>query len=247
MKKNHQGTILNIKKINSQVYSIEFSAPSLDMIQPGEYISILCEGLTLRRPFSVADFQDGKITVLFKKKGQGTEYISRLKVGDSIEFSAPLGNTFKIENKKTLLIGAGIGVAPLFYLRKKLAAVGAETYFAAGFLSKADVLGERQFDFVSTDDGSNGVKGSICDYLEQLIKDFMPQKIVSCAPTPVLKIIAENAQRYGIESEIAMEKIMACGIGICRGCVIKIKKDGIVQNATICKDGPVFDGAEVVW
>lgn len=245
MKKNHKGTIENIDKINEQVYSIVFSSPTLTQIQPGEYVSILCEELTLRRPFSVADFSEGKITVLFKKKGQGTEYISRLKVGDSIEFSAPLGNTFKIENKKTLLIGAGIGVAPLFYLRKKLAAAGAQTYFSAGFLSSADVLGE--FDFVSTDDGTFGAKGSICYYLEQLIKDFEPQKIVSCAPAPVLKIVAETAKKYGIESEVAMEKIMACGIGICRGCVIKVKKDGMIQNATICKDGPVFDGAEVIW
>lgn len=279
MKKNHIGTIESIEKVNEQVYSIVFSSSTMTDIQPGEYVSILCEGLTLRRPFSVADFSDGRVTVLFKKKGQGTEYISRLKVGDSIEFSAPLGNTFKIDNKKTLLIGAGIGVAPLFYLRKKLSEAGAQTYFAAGFLSKYDVLGERfsfnenlefgkgesifdgsvelsakssdtrlgEFDFVSTDDGTFGAKGSICDHLEQLIKDFAPQKIVSCAPTPVLRIVAQAAQKFGIESEVAMEKIMACGIGVCRGCVISVKKDGVVQNATICKDGPVFDGAEVVW
>lgn len=245
MKKNHTGIIEKIQKVNEQVYSIEFSSPTLEDIRPGEYVSILCEGLTLRRPFSVADFEDGRVSVLFKKKGQGTEYISRLREGDSIEFSAPLGNTFKIDNKKTLLVGAGIGVAPLFYLRKKLAEAGAQTYFAAGFLSAADVLGD--FDFVSTDDGSFGSKGSICDYLEQLIKDFAPERIVSCAPTPVLRIVAETAQKFGIESEVAMEKIMACGIGVCRGCVISVKKDGVVQNATICKDGPVFDGAEVVW
>lgn len=245
MKKNHIGTIKDIKEINKNVYSIKFSSPTLSNIEPGEYISILCEGLTLRRPFSVADFENDTITVLFKKKGQGTQYISNLKIGDNIEFSAPLGNTFKIENKKTLLIGAGIGVAPLFYLNKKLKKIGAETFFAAGFLTESEILGE--FDFVSTDDGSNRNKGSICNYLEQLIKEFNPQKIVSCAPHPVLKIVAKAAQDHGIESEVAMEKIMACGIGICRGCVIKIKKDDKIQNATICKDGPVFSGEEVVW
>lgn len=244
-KKNHIGTIEKIEEINPSVYSIEFSSPTLKNIEPGEYISILCEGLTLRRPFSVANFENGKLTVLFKKKGQGTKYIAALKIGDKIEFSAPLGNTFKIENKKTLLVGAGIGVAPLFYLNKKLKNVGAETFFASGFLSSADILGE--FDFVSTDDGSNSNKGSICDYLEQLIEDFRPQKIVSCAPAPVLKFISETAKKHGIECEIAMEKIMACGIGVCRGCVIKVLKDGKVQNATVCKDGPVFKGDEVVW
>lgn len=244
-KKNHIGKIEAIQQINKQVYSIEFSSPTLKSINPGQYISILCEGLTLRRPFSVADFDNGVLKVLFKQKGKGTEYISGLKVGDNIEFSAPLGNTFTIDDKKTLLIGAGIGVAPLFYLSKKLREKGVDTFFAAGFLSKEDILGE--FDFVSTDDGSFGFKGSICDYLETLIKDFAPDRIVSCAPNAVLRVISEVAKSHKIDCEIAMEKVMACGIGICRGCVIEVRRDGKVQNATVCKDGPVFKGEEVVW
>lgn len=245
MKKNHTGTIKEINEINKDVYSVKIFAPSLEQILPGEYISILCEDLTFRRPFSVADFSDNTVHVLIKKRGKGTKYLSELKVGENIVFSAPLGNTFKIENKKTLLIGAGIGVAPLFYLNKELKKAGAETLFAAGFLKEADILGE--FDFVSTDDGSNGNKGSICDYLEKLVAEFNPEKIVTCAPHPVLKIISEFAMSKGIECDVCMEKIMACGIGVCRGCAIKIKKDGNIINKTVCKDGPVFNGAEVVW
>lgn len=248
MKKNHIGTIEEVKKINQSVYSIKFSSPTLKNIEPGEYISILCDGLTLRRPFSVADFSNGSLTVLMKMRGKGTQYIANLKKGDNVEFSAPLGNTFEIQNKKTLLIGAGIGVAPLFYLNKKLKEAGAKTYLAAGFLSKSDILDTiEKFDFVSTDDGSNENKGSICDYLEQLINEFKPEKLVSCAPHPVLKIVAKTAEKHGLECEVAMEKVMACGIGICRGCVIQVKKNGKIQNATVCKDGPVFKGQEVVW
>lgn len=263
MKKNHLGKIKNIKEINKNVYSIDFSSDTLENILPGEYVSILCEGLTLRRPFSVANFENGTVTILIKKRGKGTEYLTNLKIGDSIEFSAPLGNTFEIKNKKTLLIGAGIGVAPLFYLNKKLKEIGAETFFAAGFLSVEDIisalfprpLGERarvrgkinNFDFVSTDDGSNGNKGSICDYLEQIMNDFKPEKLVSCAPHPVLKFVAQIAQKHNLECEVCMEKVMACGIGVCRGCVIQIKKNGKIKNATVCKDGPVFKGSEVVW
>lgn len=244
--KTHRGTIENIKEINKNVYSVEISAPTVKDILPGQYLSILCENLTLRRPFSIADFEDNKITILMKKRGRGTQYISSLKSGDRIEFSAPLGNMFKLENKKTLLIGAGIGIAPLFYLNKKLKEIGAQTYIAAGFLSANEIL-DVNLDFISTDDGSNGNKGSICDYIEQIINDFKPQKIVSCAPHPVLKCVAKTAQKHGIESEICMEKVMACGIGVCRGCVVKIKKNGELQNATVCKDGPVFNGAEVLW
>lgn len=245
MKKNHTGTIKKIKQINKSVYSVEISAPGVSEIKPGEYISILCENLTMRRPFSVANFENGIITVLIKKRGKGTEFILNLKQGENIEFSAPLGNGFKIENKKTLLIGAGIGIAPLFYLDKELKAVGAKTYLAAGFLSKDEII--EGADFTSTDDGSNGNKGSICDYLEKLIDEFKPEKIVSCAPHPVLKIVAMTAQKHNIDCDVCMEKVMACGIGVCRGCVIKVKKDGTIQNATVCKDGPVFDAKEVVW
>lgn len=248
MRKNHTGIINNIRQINRNVYSVEMFAPDLKNILPGEYISILCEGLTLRRPFSVANFENNTITVLMKMRGKGTEYISSLKMGDKVEFSAPLGNTFKIDNKKTLLLGAGIGVAPLFYLNKKLKEIGVQTYFAAGFLKEDDILDQQHgFDFVSTDDGSNGNKGSICDYLEKIIADFKPEKIVSCAPHPVLKYISEIAQKKAIDCEVCMEKVMACGIGVCRGCVIQIKKDSQIINQTICKDGPVFNGAEVVW
>lgn len=246
--KNHIGTIKEVKEINNNVYLLSISAPTVKSILPGEYISILCEGLTFRRPFSVADFSDNTITVLIKKRGRGTQHLLNLKSGDMVEFSAPLGNTFKLENKKTLLIGAGIGVAPLFYLNKKLKELGAETYFATGFLTKNDILKVNQeFNFISTDDGSNGNKGSICDYLDKLIDEFKPEKIVTCAPHPVLKFIAQKAESLSIECDVCMEKVMACGIGVCRGCAITIKKDGELINKTVCKDGPVFKGSEVVW
>ena len=151
MKKNHTGIIKAIKQVNKDVYKVVISAPTVNSLTSGEYLSILCENLTFRRPFSIADFENGNITILVKKRGKGTDYISSLKVGDKIEFSAPLGNTFNIENKKTLLIGAGIGIAPLFYLQKQLKAVGAETYLAVGFLNSESIIEliETDYDIVS--------------------------------------------------------------------------------------------------
>lgn len=242
---SHTGTIKEIKQINKDVYSVKFFASTVSEINPGQYISILCNNLTLRRPFSVADFSNNEITILIKLRGKGTDYITSLEPDDKIEFSAPLGNGFKIENKRTLLIGAGIGVAPLIYLNKKLKELNVQTYFSSGFLTREDIV-EIQ-DFVSTDDGSNGFKGSICEYLDKIINDFKPQKIVSCAPQPVLKFVSQLAQKYSLDAEICMEKVMACGIGVCRGCVIKTIKNDEVVNKTVCKDGPVFNSAEVVW
>lgn len=247
MKKNKTGKIKSIEKISNNVYLISILTSNLS-IEPGEYISILCEGLTFRRPFSVYDFENDILKILVKLRGKGTEYICSLKKGDNIEFSAPLGNRFQIENKRTLLIGAGIGVAPLIYLNKKLKEQGTKTYLAAGFLDKENSINNSfAADFTSTDDGSNGFKGSICDFTEKLINDFKPEKIVSCAPKPVLKFVAETAMRYDIPSEICMEKTMACSNGVCRGCVIKLKEGNNIVNRTVCKDGPVFNGADILW
>ncbi len=244
---NHTGKIKEIKEINRDIYCVKIFVPKLKDIQPGQYISILCKGLTFRRPFSVADFENNTITILIKKRGKGTELITNLKSEDTLELSAPLGNKFSIENKKTLLVGAGIGVAPLIYLNKKLKNLGSKTFFAAGFQSKSDIIEIVPYDFISTDDGTNKNIGSICDYLEEIIKDFLPDKIVSCAPRPVLKIVAETAEKYDIQCDVCMEKVMACGIGVCRGCAIKIKQGDEIVNKTVCKDGPVFNGMEVIW
>ena len=80
-----------------------------------------------------------------------------------------------------------------------------------------------------------------------LINDYQPEIIYACGPHIVLKLVSQLGEQYGIETQVAMEKVMACGIGVCRGCVIDIKKDGKVVNATVCKDGPVFKGSEIVW
>lgn len=244
---NHKGIIKEIKEINKNVYSIDIFSLTLNEICPGQYVSILCEGLTLRRPFSIASFENNTVTILIKKRGKGTEYISNLSIGDSVEFSAPLGNKFQIKNKKTLLIGAGIGIAPLLYCDKKLKEAGAKTYLAAGFLTKDDIISKSKLDFITTDDGSNENKGSICDYLEKIIQEFKPEKIVSCAPHPVLEFVSNLSKKHNIECDVCMEKTMACGIGVCRGCVIKLNKEGQIHNATVCKDGPVFASKEVVW
>ncbi len=245
-KKTHIGTVLKSESVAKDLFLISFSAPSIEEIKPGQFISILCNNLTMRRPFSVADFnpETKEVSVFFKLKGEGTKYISSLRVGDNIDFIGPLGNYFKIENKKALLIGAGVGFAPIFYLSKYMP----DALCVGAFTSKADIPTNIDCDVLVTNDGSVGKKGTILDHLDQIIEEYKPQKIYSCGPEIVLKGIAQTGMKYAIETELAMEKIMACSIGVCRGCVIKVKDvNGNIKNATICKDGPVFKGEEVVW
>lgn len=246
-KKIYKATVSEINKVSQSSWYIEFNCSTPISVEAGQFISIYCDGLTLRRPFSVFSNDNGNIGILFKERGKGTQYIKSLKKGDSADLIGPLGNSFKIKNKKALLIGAGIGVAPISYLKSKLDQLGTENLFAAGFLNKNEIPCNIKADKIYTDDGSAGEKGSIINYIKNLIIEYKPEIIYACGPHIVLKNTAEEGEKYEIETQVAMEKVMACGIGVCRGCVIDIKKDGKIVNATVCKDGPVFKGNEVVW
>ena len=247
MKKLYKAKVNKIERVSVSSHFIEIECENPVEVQAGQFISIYCDGLTLRRPFSVYSNNNGKIGILFKERGKGTQYIKSLKVGDFIDIAGPFGNGFNISNKKALLVGAGIGTAPISYLKSKLDEKHIENYYVAGFLNKDEIPKGMLIDKICTDDGSLGEKGSVLNYLGVLINDFKPEVIYACGPHIVLKIVSELGEKYGIETQVAMEKVMACGIGVCRGCVIDIKKDGKRVNATVCKDGPVFKGNEVVW
>lgn len=246
-KRIYKATVETIKRVSVSSYFLEINCGMPVEVKAGQFISIYCEGLTLRRPFSVFSNNNGKIGILFKERGKGTNYIKSLKIGDSIDIMGPVGNCFKIQNKKSLLIGAGIGVAPISFLKTKLEEQNIENLFVAGFLNKDEIPEGINVDRYCTDDGSFGDKGSVINYIEQIIREYKPQVIYSCGPAIVLKNIAQIGINIGIETQVAMEKVMACGIGVCRGCVIDVIKDGKIVNATVCKDGPVFYGNEVVW
>ncbi len=237
MKKNLKGEIVSLERICEDGFEIKFKS-DLEQIAPGQFFSILCPPKILRRPFGVASFKDGVFGGIFKLRGEGTIYLSGLKKGDMIEFNAPLGNGFHLENKRSLLVGAGVGVAPLFYLREKLRELGAETLLISGYKAECEIIPGADYDKIG---------GSILDDVEKYIEEFKPEKIYSCAPEIVLKLLSGIAKNHGIEIEVAMEKTMACAMGVCRGCVIEIERDGKRQNATVCSDGPVFKGSEVVW
>jgi dihydroorotate dehydrogenase electron transfer subunit len=190
------------------------------------------------------NYDNDVLSILFKRKGEGTAYISSLCIGDTIDFTGPFGNGFSINNKKSLLIGGGVGSAPLYFLKKYLSKKGIENFLMAGFQTVADIPEKMDIDFISTDDGSFKHKGFICDYLEEVIENYSPQVIYACGPFLLLKKIHLISKQYGIPLYVAMEKEMACSIGVCRGCVIELSNG---QNATVCKDGPVFLSEAIKW
>ena len=246
-KRIYKAQVTKLDKVSLSSWYIEMKIPYPVEVKAGQFVSIYCDGLTLRRPFSVFTNNNGNIGVLFKERGKGTDYIKSLKIGDIVDLTGPFGNSFSIENKKSLLVGAGVGVAPISYLKTKLDEQNIENKFIAGFLNKGEVPNCVNIDTLYTDDGSMGQKGSVLDYFENVINDYKPEIIYACGPHIVLKNIAEQGMKYNIEVQISLEKIMACSIGVCRGCVIDVIKDGKTVNAAVCKDGPVFRGSEVVW
>ena len=243
----YDARVETIKKVSASSYFIEINCGFPVDVKAGQFISIYCDSLTLRRPFSVYSNNNGKIGVLFKERGKGTQYIKSLKAGDLIDIIGPVGNGFNIQNKKALLIGAGIGVAPISFLKTKLQEKNIENTFIAGFLNAQEIPDGINVDLFYTDDGSYGEKGSVINHIEKVIEQYKPEVIYACGPEIVLKTTAQIGEKYDIETQIAMEKVMACSIGVCRGCVIDIKKEGKIVNASVCKDGPVFWGSEVVW
>ena len=235
--KEYKGRIELIEKIADETYEIKFSSDLKD-VKAGQFVSILCDNKTLRRPFSVADFEDNIIKVLFKKRGKGTKYISNLKTGDEIDFLAPLGKPFPIFQKKALLVGAGIGIAPMLFLKKELDKRNIDNFLISGFKKEEEVISGSDETIIG---------GSVLDKIEETIEKEKIEIIYSCAPKIVLQKLSVIAKERNLESYLAMEKIMACSIGVCRGCVINLMRDNKIINATICKDGPVFKGSEIVW
>lgn len=216
--------------------------------KPGQFIHIYVDGLTLRRPISIADArpEDSTITVLFKVVGEGTEDLSKLQVGNTIDVLGPSGNGFSIDTNKSetvLLVGGGIGVPPMHLLGKKMVEMGKRVISILGYQNAGYVFYEEEFKalgdtYIITDDGSYGHHGLVTDILSE-IDDF--DTYYACGPLPMLKAIKKELN--DTPGYISLEERMGCGVGACFACVIPTA-DG-QSYRKICQDGPVFQAKEV--
>lgn len=236
-------------RLSEDIYQIKLKSDiASKKALPGQFVSILCEDLVLRRPFSIADANNDLFQIIYKVKGKGTKYISQLKPGNEVDFIGPLGKGFRITPERALLIGAGVGVAPLIFLSKILEKEGIHYSFLAGFQQKLNITEiNPSCSYIVTEDGSSNIKGRIIDFMEDIIEKYKPERIYACGPKPVLSFTANMAIKYNIKSEMALEREFACGTGVCMGCSIEIKTNEGIKNKRICKDGPVFDGETIVW
>ncbi|MDE6490035.1 MAG: dihydroorotate dehydrogenase electron transfer subunit [Muribaculaceae bacterium] len=223
-----------------------------DML-PGQFVQIRVDGSQstfLRRPISInfVDRTTNELHLLVRKAGAGTTRLTEARQGDIINIMLPLGNSFSRPSDKSerlLLIGGGVGVAPLLYLGHQLKAEGFEPEFLLGARSKADLLELEQFNeigsvHIATDDGSAGQHGLVTAHSRL---NSPVDRIYCCGPSPMMKAVASVSRRIGAQCEVSLENMMACGLGACLCCV----EQTVRGNVCVCTEGPVFNINELTW
>lgn len=249
-----KAVIISQEEISLDIYSMWIQTNAAKTAKPGQFVALYCNdgSRMLPRPISICeiDKEGNKLRLVYRVVGKGTDEFSKYHAGAELEIMGPLGNGFpmeKAQGKKVLLIGGGIGVPPMVELAKQLKAE--EKNVVAGYRNLLFLDGELKENgnfYVATEDGSTGVKGTVIDAIKT--NKIQADVIYACGPTPMLRAIKEYAQEQGIEAWISMEEKMACGIGACLACVCKTKEKDEhtnVNNARICKEGPVFNAQEV--
>jgi dihydroorotate dehydrogenase electron transfer subunit len=259
------GEILANKKYGENLYKIEVFSPYICRnAAPAQFVEVKCSSDNindplLRRPFAICEIDKkfNVFSILYIVKGKGTSFLSTLRKGQYLDFIGPLGNGFLLEEAKSkyVLIGGGIGVAPLCYLASELSENGKDVFFIAGFKDNAFYAWEKDLAKITrnykifTEDGSFGDRGLPTSYISANIKDYNNSILVACGPLEMLKSIQGTVNRSsGVKAFALMEERMACGTGVCLGCVIKTRgEDGKISYKRVCSDGPAFNLVEVVF
>lgn len=227
--------------------------PLPDML-PGQFVEVRVDGSSttyLRRPISVnfLDKELNELWLLVATIGDGTRKIGKVLPGDMLNCVLPLGNSFTFPTSKDdriLLVGGGIGVAPLLYFGKLIKDFGAEPIFLLGARTESDLLELDEFAkygkvYVTTEDGSRGEKGFVTNH--SILQQANFTQISTCGPKPMMIAVAKYARAAGISCEASLENLMACGLGACLCCVEKTTEG----NLCACTEGPVFNINKLLW
>lgn len=222
--------------------------------KPGQFVNVKCDGFTLRRPISICDInhEKGKIRLVFEERGEGTEWLAEKNVGDCLDILGPLGNGFLLgeAHETAIFVGGGIGVPPLLGAAKHY---GARATAILGFKSAANVILKEDFARygaeveICTDDGTMGKCGTVIEPLLEKLNTKTCSSVFACGPKPMLKAVAEICLERNITCFVSMEERMACGVGACLCCAVKVNDDGREKFSHVCKDGPIFDAKSIVW
>lgn len=264
--------IISNTEVSPGYFRMRLSAPQeFVLAKPGQFVMVRVRDAIdplLRRPFGIFDLGTFEseypgvgaqifFEILYRVVGKGTAMLSTLHHGDHLDILGPLGLGFTPTDAETeaVLVGGGVGLAPLYYLAKQMVTGGRVSLFVGG-KTKEDILCVTEFErlgvetYVATDDGTLGASGLVTDVMERHLEGNLRSKtIFACGPMPMLKAVAEIARRRALPCQVSLEAYMACGMGACLGCVVKGRDHGehTPDYRCVCKDGPVFDFQELQW
>lgn len=238
------------------IFSIWLSVSDFENVRPGQFVNLYSKDSAhlLPRPISICDVspEKDKLRLVFREIGYGTHEFSSLKAGEGVKLMGPLGNGYPEEfaGKKALLLGGGLGVPPMLYLLKNL---NIDASAVVGYRNKDNTFLIKDFEdtgkkiYFASDDGSIGTNGNVIDAIKE--NDIDCDIIFACGPKPMLSAVKKYAEEKGITLYVSMEERMACGVGACLGCVVEstaVDSHSNVENKRVCKDGPVFNAADIV-
>ena len=236
-------TILSNIALTDSVYKMVLSGDTSAITASGQFVNIQLDGLFLRRPISVCDYDDKTLTIIYKVVGKGTEAMSKM-TGGELDILTGLGNGYglTVSGESPVLVGGGVGVPPMYNLAKKLLSQGKKVTVILGFNTKNEIFYEEEFKklgcnvLVTTVDGSYRIKGFVTDALKEVSYTYF----YSCGPEPMLKALHRATVTSG---QMSFEERMGCGFGACVGCSCKT----LTGYKRICKDGPVMRKEEILW
>ena len=236
--------IISNTALTESVYKMVLAGDTSAISAAGQFVNIQLDGMFLRRPISVCDYDDKTLTIVYKVVGKGTEAMCRMVSGTRLDILTGLGNGYdlSLSGVRPVLLGGGVGVPPMYNLAKKLMAQGKQVTVILGFNTKSEIFYEEEFKalgcttIVATADGSYGVKGFATTPLAELDYTYF----YTCGPEPMLKAVYKATTTSG---QMSFEERMGCGFGACMGCSCKT----LTGNKRICKEGPVMKKEEILW
>ncbi|HWC14397.1 MAG TPA: dihydroorotate dehydrogenase electron transfer subunit [Actinomycetota bacterium] len=266
------GEVLSHKKYGEHFHSLTIVAPEIgSRIKPGQFVNVRCgesRSHIIRRPFSVYRVHKrggwaSTIELVFDIRGPGSLYLSQLRGHAMVDLLGPLGRGFQFPKRRAhcLLIGGGIGATPLFFLADELRNDGHRVDVILGardvglLLNPIEVRRLASVSVTTTEDGSAGVKGRVTDVLAETIERCATEIVYTCGPNPMMAAVSRIATAHKVPVQVAVEELMGCGYGVCMTCVMPLRRkkrkdespDEAVVYARSCTEGPVFNGAAVIW
>jgi len=250
MRRIESATVVSNKETAERTFITKFHSPKIaPLVRPGQFVMVSfpnCFDPLLARAFSVSDSQGEHLSLLYTAIGKGTTRLSKLRIGATVMINGPLGRGFPdfVKGERVWIVvgGSGAALVPILHKSAKRSAATVKIFYGARTRSQL-VTFRNIKSHHATEDGSTGYHGTVLDLLGKHIRKGRPDKIFACGPTAMLLGLQHNFDDSNVPIFVSIETPMACGMGFCQGCPVKIK--GQTDYFLACKDGPVFDGRKI--